>query len=145
MELTPITIQDANILVKRWHRHHRPVVSALFAVACSEGDEIVGAAIIGRPVARVLQDGYTAEVVRVVTNGYPNAASMLLGAAWRACRSLGYRRLVTYTLAEEGGTSLRGAGYTCVGKAGGGSWSRSGRPRVDAHPTQQKIRWERVA
>jgi hypothetical protein len=101
-------------------------------------------AIIGRPVARMLQDGWTAEVVRVATTGEKNACSMLYGAAWRACRSLGYRRLVTYTLAEEGGASLRASGYRCLGSAGGGSWSRESRPRVDHHPLQAKMRWERV-
>lgn len=84
----------------------------------------------------------TAEVVRVATDGTRNACSMLYGAAWRACRALGYRRLVTYTLPEEGGASLRAAGWRLVGEAGGGSWSRKSRPRVDLHPTQQKMRWE---
>lgn len=56
---------------------------------------------------------------------------------------MGYRRLVTYTLPAEGGASLRGAGWTCLGRAGGGSWFRRARPRVDTHPTQVKMRWER--
>ena len=64
------------------------------------------------------------------------------GAAWRAARALGYRRLVTYTLPEEGGGSLRAAGWKCLGEAGGGSWSVPSRPRVDKHPTQTKMRWE---
>jgi hypothetical protein len=57
-------------------------------------------------------------------------------------RALGYRRLVTYTLPEEGGASLHGAGWRCVGEAGGGSWSRDDRPRFDLHPTKVKLRWE---
>lgn len=71
-----------------------------------------------------------------------NACSILYGAAWRAVRALGYRRLVTYTLPSESGASLRAAGWTCLGEAGGGSWSRKDRPRVDTHPTQAKLRWE---
>ena len=70
---------------------------------------------------------------------------MLYGAAWRAVRALGYRRLVTYTLPEEGGASLRGAGFQLIGEAGGGSWSRTDRPRVDLNPMQVKLRWERQA
>jgi len=98
--------------------------------------------MVGRPVARLLHDGWTAEVLRLCTTGERNACSMLYGASWRAARALGYRRLVTYTLPEEGGASLRAAGWRCIGEAGGGSWSRAERPRVDTHPLQAKLRWE---
>ncbi len=140
----PVTIGEANALVKRWHRHHKPPQGALFAIACSvEGaDEPCGAVIVGRPVARRLDNGWTCEVTRCVTDGTRNACSMLYRAAWRAARAMGYRKLVTYTLPEEGGASLRGAGFTCVGEAGGGSWDKPSRPRVDKHPTQKKLRWE---
>jgi hypothetical protein len=104
--------------------------------------ELCGVAIVGRPVARLLQDGYTAEVVRCCTDGTRNAPSMLYAAAWRACRALGYRRLLTYTLPSEGGASLRAAGWRLIGEAGGGSWDRPQRPRIDRHPTQKKLRWE---
>lgn len=141
--LIPITIQDANHFIRKHHRHHKPVVSGLFAVACTQdGQKVCGVAIVGRPVARNLQDGWTAEVTRVATDGTRNACSVLYGAAWRAAKSLGWKKLVTYTLPEEGGSSLRGAGWKCLGEAGGGSWSRTARPRVDAHPTQVKMRWE---
>ena len=90
----------------------------------------------------MLDNGYTAEVIRCCTDGAPNACSMLYGAARRAVKALGYRRLVTYTLPEEGGASLRASGWTLAGEAGGGSWSRDGREREDKHPTQRKLRWE---
>ncbi len=142
VNLVPITVQDAREFVRQHHRHHPPPVSGLFAVACSEGGPIVGVAIVGRPVARGLQDGWTAEVTRVATDGSRNACSMLYGACWRAARALGYRRLVTYTLEEEGGTSLRASGWKVVAQVEGGSWSCASRPRVDKHPTQAKLRWE---
>lgn len=142
LEIVPMKIAEANEFVRQHHRHHRPTVSGLFAVGCAEEGRVVGVAIIGRPVARALADGFTAEVTRVATDGTKNACSMLYGAAWRAAKALGYRKLVTYTLPEEGGGSLRGAGWSCVGKAGGGTWNWSGRPRVDMHPTQEKFRWE---
>ncbi len=78
----------------------------------------------------------------MATDGTKNACSMLYGAAWRAARALGWLRLVTYTLPEEGGASLRAAGWRCIGEAGGGSWSRANRPRVDMHPLQVKMKWE---
>lgn len=138
----PITLREANAFVDAHHRHHGPARGCLFCVAVSDAEQVRGVAIVGRPVARMLDDGWTAEVVRIATDGARNACSMLYAAAWRAARAIGYRRLVTYTLPEEGGASLRAAGWTCVGEAGGGSWSRASRPRVDLHPTQIKLRWE---
>jgi hypothetical protein len=64
------------------------------------------------------------------------------GAAWRACKALGYRKIITYTLPEEGGASLRATGFTLVGEAGGGRWNRPGRPAADTHPIGKKLRWE---
>jgi hypothetical protein len=145
MQLAPITLRAANEFVARRHRHHRPVRGCVSCVSVLAGEQLVGVAIIGRPVARGLQDGYTAEVTRCCTDGTRNACSMLYRAAWRAVRALGYRRLVTYTLPDEGGASLRGAGMRCVGAAGGGSWDCPSRRRADKHPTAPKLRWEIAA
>ena len=93
---------------------------------------------------RHFDDGLTAEVTRCCTDGTKSACSKLYAAAWRACRAMGYRRLVTYTLASEEGTSLTAAGWVVVGEAGGGSWDRLSRPRVDVAPTEQKTLWEVV-
>jgi hypothetical protein len=145
LRIVPTTLREAAAYIEQHHRHHRPPRGCVVVLAVAdEADTVRGVCVVGRPVARRLQDGFTAEVTRVATDGARNACSMLLGAAWRAVRALGYRRLVTYTLPEEGGASLRGAGYRCVGEAGGSSWSRKGRPRVDLHPLQTKMRWERT-
>ena len=143
LEIRPITLRAANAEVQRLHRHHKPARGCKFCLSVWLDDEIVGVAIVGRPVARLLDDGLTAEVVRVATDGTKNACSKLYGAAWRAARAMGYRRLVTYTLIEEPGTSLRAAGWRCLGEAGGGSWSRKGRAREDKHPLTLKLRWQR--
>lgn len=144
LSVVPTTLKEANAFVEQHHRHHQPARGCRFVVAVADDSGAVrGVAIISRPVSRMLDDGWTAEVVRVATDGAKNACSMLYGAAWRAARALGFRRLVTYTLPHEGGGSLRGAGWRCLGEAGGGSWSRKDRPRVDLHPTQLKMRWER--
>lgn len=82
--------------------------------------DLCGVAIVGRPTARMLDDGWTVEVTRLATDGAHNACSILYAAAWRAARAMGYRRCVTFTLPEEGGASLRGAGWRCIGEAGGG-------------------------
>ncbi len=137
-----MTLREARQYVADSHRHHRAPQGGLFAIGLSDGAEVCGVAIVGKPVARMLNNGWTAEITRLCTDGTRNACSMLYGACWRAARALGYRRLITYTLASEGGASLRASGFTLVGQAGGGSWSRPSRPRVDTHPTQQKLRWE---
>ena len=145
LRLVPITRSEAFEHVQRHHRHHKPPAGSVFQIAVADDtDEIVGVVIVGRPVSRMLDDGWTLEVNRCCTNGSRNACSMLYGAAWRAAKALGYKKVVTYTLPEEGGASLRGAGWTLVGEAGGGSWSRKARPRVDMHPLQVKFKWERT-
>jgi len=142
LELIPMTLAEANEFVRRHHRHHKPVPGSKFQIGVAEGEKVVGVAIVGRPVARLLDDGWTLEVNRVATDGTKNASSMLYGACRRAAWALGYRRLITYTLPEEGGASLRAAGWKLIGERGGGSWNRNGRPRVDLHPLQRKLLWE---
>lgn len=142
MIVVPMTLREARTYVDREHRHHKAPQGGLFAIGLADDSGVVGVVIVGMPVARMLADGWTCEVTRLATDGSRNACSMLYRAAWRAARAMGYRRLVTYTLPEEGGSSLRAAGFTLIGAAGGGSWSRGSRPRVDTHPTQSKLRWE---
>lgn len=144
LTLVPITLLEANEFVRQYHRHHRPVPGCKFCVAVSDAERIRGVAIVGRPIARMLDDGWTLEVNRTCTDGVKNANSMLYGACRRAAWALGYKKLITYTLPEEHGMSLKAAGWTCLGVAGGGNWGRSSRPRVDLHPTQAKLRWEAV-
>lgn len=161
LQVIPTTLAEANAFVAQHHRHHKPVPGAKFCIAVAGRHEIGtrpggagfgmhtdivhGVVIIGRPVARMADDGWTLEVNRCCTDGTLNACSLLYGSAWKAARALGYRRLITYTLPEEGGASLRGAGWRLVGQAGGGSWNRVSRPRVDTAPTQEKLKWEAAA
>lgn len=141
LKLIPVTRDEANAKVREWHRHHKPVVGYRFALGAELGGRLVGVAICGRPVARRLDDGRTLEITRVATDGTRNACSFLYGACRRAAAALGYTRLDTYTLPEEGGASLRAAGFVLVKETGGGSWSREGRPR-ETLLVQTKLRWE---
>lgn len=143
--LVPVSLDEANQFVREHHRHHQPVPGAKFCIGVSDGKKIVGVAIVGRPIARMLDDGWTLEVNRTCTDGTKNANSLLYGAVRRASWALGFKRLITYTLPEEGGASLRAAGFRVVGEAGGGRWSRENRPRIDTHPLQKKIKWEVTA
>ena len=140
-----IGLDEANAFVARHHRHHRPVVGHLFSLGVVDGDRIVGVVIVGRPVARLRDDGETAEVTRLCTDGTGNACSFLYGAASRAAFALGFRRIGTYILASEPGVSLTAAGWRMIGEVPGRSWSAPSRPRVDRHPLQDKLLFERVA
>ena len=141
MEITPITFEEANAFVAKFHRHHKPMQGCKFCVAVSQEDKVVGVAIVGRPVARLLDNGWTLEVNRCCTDGVRNGCSILYGAAWRVAKAMGYKRVITYTLPSEGGASLRGAGWTCVGERGGGNWNVKSRPRVDTATELQGQKW----
>lgn len=148
LTIIPMSIKAANAFVREHHRHNKPVLSALFAIGLGvEGRGLVGVAIVGRPVARLLQDGWTAEVVRAcVLPDTPNANSKIYAACWRAWRAMGGRRLVTYTLQTESGASLRAAGWRVVGQvtpSNGWNREKSGRLREwQSIYAQPKFRWE---
>ena len=113
-----------------------------FSIGVSENGALVGVAICGRPVARRLDDGYTLEVNRLCTDGTPNACSILYAAAYRAARAMGYNKVITYILDTENGASLKAAGYTCEGRAGGLEWNGAKAPKqADQYPRQMKTRW----
>lgn len=141
LEIVPCNLAEAKAFIKQHHRHHGAPIGGKFAIACSNGSAIVGVVVVGRPVARNFDDGWTAEITRLCTNGAKNACSMLYGAAWRAARAMGYRRLGTYILESESGSSLKAVGWKCLHKTQGGSWNCKARPRVDKHPTQRKWYW----
>jgi hypothetical protein len=146
LSVTPINFDEANAFVALHHRHHKPVVGAKFCIAVSCQGKVHGVAIVGRPVSRHLDDGWTLEVNRVCTDGARNACSMLYGASWRAAKALGFTKLITYTLPQEGGASLRASGWACLGERGGGNWNTQSRPRIDTAETLrgQKLLWEAV-
>lgn len=133
LRVVPIGLRDANHFVEMWHRHHIPVRGMKFALAVADSDDVLrGVALVGRPVARHLDDGFTLEVNRTATDGAFNANSMLYAACWRAAKALGYTRLVTYTQEGESGASLKGAGWTVVGeRAPRRGWTTPSRPRDD--------------
>jgi hypothetical protein len=145
LELIHIELADANAFVANLHRHHKPVVGHKFSLGATSEGLLVGVVIVGRPVARMRDDGKTLEVTRLCTNGAKNACSFLYGAAARAAFALGYKRIGTYTLPSEGGSSLRATGWKLLGERGGGSWSREKRQREDKAPLETKLLWEAYA
>lgn len=147
--VSPISIRDANRYVSELHRHHKAVHGAKFAIACVRSHEMLGellcgVVIVGRPVSRHVDDGRTAEVTRLCTDGTKNACSILYGSARRAAFAMGYRSIITYTLPEEGGASLRASGFKLCGESKGGEWSRPSRKRNASENTCVKHKWESI-
>jgi hypothetical protein len=147
MTLVPVTVKEANEFVKSFHRHSKPTVGGRFAIGLEQLGELVGVAIVGRPVARFLDKPGVAEVTRTCTNqnATKNAVSKLYAACWRAWRAMGGLRLITYTLKEESGASLRGAGWEVLHEVQlkKDGWDVPSRKR-EWQPVygQQKFRWE---
>lgn len=146
----PIGLAEANAFIASFHRHNKPVIGWRFGVGASDGARLIGVATCGRPTARRMQDGTTAEVTRccVLDDAPLGACSFLYAACWRAWRAMGGRKLITYTLQAESGASLRGAGARVVAELAAGqpaAWlNRAGRewqPVVG----QAKLRWEWAA
>ena len=140
--IIPIFQDEAFAFITQNHRHHKKPVGSIFQIAVSDGENVLGVTVIGRPTARHLQDGFTVEVTRLCTKGGKNVCSMLYSGCWRAAKELGYRKLITYILDTENGISLKASGWKLIGKRGGGSWSVKSRPRVDKHPLQTKLLYE---
>lgn len=145
LSLQPITYKEACEFIKLHHRHHLPPQGWKFGIAVNDGEKVVGVVTVGRPVSRVLDNGWTLEVTRLATDGTKHVCSMLYSAAWRAAKALGYKRLITYILIDEPGTSLKAAGWKCLYETDGGEWNCKSRPRVQGKfPTTQKKLWEAV-
>lgn len=143
LRLIPLDLDEANAFIVAHHRHHGEVVGHKFSLGAAVGDKVVGVAIVGRPVARYRDDGMTLEVTRLCSDGTRNACSFLYGAAARASFALGYRRIGTYILASENGASVKAAGWRMIGETPGKSWSVPSRPRVDKHPLQVRMLFEK--
>jgi len=154
LTIRPIILREANAYVGQHHRHNLPTSGHKWSLACYDDDRLCGVAISGKPIARKLDDGLTIEVRRVCTDGTYNACSKLYGACARVAKEMGYKRIITYTLQSEPGTSLQASGWKNCGIAGGGDWSSPSRPReieqetlfgtVQKYPTERKVRWEKT-
>lgn len=143
LRIVPVTFRQSCAFIDTHHRHHRPPQGVRFAVGVADGTILVGVATTGRPVARHLDDGATAEVTRVATDDTRHANSKLYGACWRIARAMGYHRLVTYTQAGESGASLRAAGFLPAAHlAPHHGWDRPGRRRPADSGGIARTRWE---
>jgi hypothetical protein len=125
LRVFPMTLAEANATVAKWHRHHKPVVGHRFSIGALADDRIIGAVIVGRPVARMTDQYRVAEVTRLVTDGTRNACSLLYGAAARAAEAMGFDAIQTFILDTEPGISLRASGWVRIADSAGGDWNRA--------------------
>ena len=143
MKLSPITLKEASAYITEHHRHCVAPRGWKFGISLRSADgDVHGVVVVGRPIARLLDDGQTAEITRLCTDGTKNACSMLYSAARRAAFAMGYRRIITYTLATETGASLRASGFTNTAITEAYTWNRSRRLRPNSLPICPKVRWE---
>jgi hypothetical protein len=141
LRVVPLNLDQANLLISLWHRHHTPVVNHRYSLGAIDDSGVAhGAVIVAQPVSQHSGPAHeVAEVTRLVTDGTRNACSILYAAAARAARHMGYTRIQTFILAAEPGTSLKASGWVSEGATGGNSWgSRPGRNPSSLGP---KERW----
>ena len=147
LELVPISIKEANDYVRSFHRHNKPTQGAKFAIACADENSIVGVSLVGRPLSASLDDGFTAEVLRLCTtdDSPKNVCSKLYAASWRAWKAMGGKKIITYTMQSEKGSSIEAAGYKIIAQTKPGTWhiyrDRDWQPVFG----QLKFRWEKAA
>ena len=143
LRISHVTWRTSKAFVGQEHRHHPPSQGHMWSSGVFDGERLCGVAVIGRPVSRKLQEAGQIEVVRLATDGTPDACSALYGAAARQAVAHGYKRwqLLTYILDDEPGTSLRAAGWVFDGLTDGGEWDRPSRSRTASAPTGPKQRW----
>jgi hypothetical protein len=145
--LRPTTLREARKFVREHHRHNSPPQGHKFSIGLTDDGELIGVVIVGRPIARAQDNGYTAEITRCcVLENRRNANSKLYAAAIRAARNMGYRRVITYTLPEKSGASLKAVGFTLDGLTAISDWNTPNRPRElpDKYPAGRKNRWVKI-
>lgn len=145
MKSIPIELKAANEFVSKIHRHHPPVYRDKFRLACIADDgHMCGVIQAARPVSRILDDGVTIEIVRCCTDGTYNACSFMYSRITRIAKEMWYKKVVTYILEEEFGSSLKASGWEKEADTFGHSWDCPSRPRKTKVPQCNKQRWSKL-
>lgn len=76
LRIIPCTYKFASEYVNHFHRHHNAPVDRKFCIAVSDGNDIHGVAVCGKPVSRYLDNGFNCEILRVCTDGTHNASAV---------------------------------------------------------------------
>lgn len=81
--ITPLSIEEAQVFLEAHGRHYKADGVPVFAIGYADH----GAAIIGH------RNG-EAVLIHIYCDGVSEGYTMLYGAAWRAAKALGYKRMV---------------------------------------------------
>lgn len=150
LQVVPVKWGVAKAFVREHHAHCRPPAGWRFGAGVMNGSDLLGVVVVGRPVARMLDQQRIVEVNRLCVRrdlapGLSwNACSLLYGWAAKEARARGFERILTYTLASEVGTTLAAAGWTPESHTKGRRWDTPSRPRGDNTPRGDKVRWSRI-
>ncbi len=144
MKVVPLTLRQANEFIEQHHRHHKKAQGHRFSVGV-QGDngQLLGVAVVGRPVARKTDQYNVCEVVRLCTTGCKNVCSMLYASAARAAEAMGFSRIQTFILDTEPGTSLKATSWVKGDQTPGKSWSVPSRQRIDKCVLGKRVKWFR--
>lgn len=144
MQIIPLDLKTANEFVTKHHRHNRKVTGHKFSIGLEKDGQLIGVAIAGRPVARLLDNGKTIEITRVcVKPQQKNACSKLLARMKQLCQLMGYQKIITYTLQKESQSSLKAIRARIVANVKPSKWDSPSRPAIHQPVYDEpKYRWE---
>ena len=149
-KIVPLTVRQANEFVTSHHRHNKAVRGHKFSIGVTLAHEnnLLGVAIVGRPVARKLDNGLTMEITRlcVLDPAPKNLCSFLYSRCCKIWKAMGGEKLITYTLETEAGTSLKAANFTHADTTNYSVTSKGWHTRTDRKKPKtekiNKLRWE---
>lgn len=150
LEVVPVAQAVAKRFVRDHHRHCPPPAGWRYGAAVTNGSQMIGVVMVGRPVARKLDHTKIVEVNRLciredIADGLGwNACSLLYGWSARQAKAKGFEKIVTYTRVDEPGTTLIASGWAKDGVVKGRSWNCPSRSRQDGKNVVDKQRWCRV-
>ena len=149
LTLGEIGRQEVERFIARHHAHCGVPLTWRFHQGVYNGATLIGVAVVGNPVAPALMRRGIVEVNRLcIRRDTPsalrwNAASMLYGWCAREAERQGWQKIITYTRADEPGTTLRAAGWEAEAKVRGRGWHSQRRRRSNRNSWIDKIRWSR--
>lgn len=150
LRLVPITFPAAQAFIGRHHAHCNPPHAWRFGSGIANGSVLMGVATVGNPVTPALNGRGIVEVNRLCVRRDVdpmlrwNCCSMLYAHSAREAERRGFQRIITYVRDDEDGTSLKAAGWTLEGRAGGRGWHSARRARSNRNAWIGKQRWSRV-
>ncbi len=100
-----------NSFILKYHRHIDVIQGHRFSIGCMCKEKLVGIAVAGRPISMHYDQSKIIEITRLCTDGTKNACSFLYSSCAKAAKYLGYKRIQSYILESELGSSLKASNF----------------------------------